>query len=120
MASAYRSLMRSDGVEPDDIQNHKSDDERVEESRWELPEEDSCDIRRWEDVVEFLSDAILWDRDFELSDSFLDIDPGVSSQRRRLLGIDHDYFTRVPPDPRRDEGFGLVSKTRDIVRAKPR
>ena len=103
VASAYRALT--------------SDDEQMVS---ELPDENSRNMRQWEDVIEFLTDAILWDRDFEMADSFLDVDPGVSHQRRRLLGIERDYFTRVAPDPRPDEVFGLVSKTREIVRAKPR
>ena len=86
----------------------------------ELPDEFCQDIRRWEPLVNALADAILWDRDYEMADSFMDVDPGVSHHRRRLLGINEDYFTSVAPDPRPDEVFGLVSMTRDIVRAKPR
>tara|TARA_R110002049_G_scaffold4601_4_gene31795 strand:- start:11187 stop:11906 length:720 start_codon:yes stop_codon:yes gene_type:complete len=84
------------------------------------PAVDSRDMNTWEDIIEHLTDAVLWDRDFEMADSFLDVDPGVSQQRRRLLGIDDDYFTRVAPDPRPNEVFDLVSRTRDIVRRKPR
>ena len=78
------------------------------------------EMGEWESLIEHLTDAVLWDRDFEMADSFLDIDPGVSQQRRRLLGIDDEYFTRVAPDPRPDEIASLVSYTRDIVRRKPR
>ncbi|MGI9474222.1 MAG: hypothetical protein ACR2NZ_21960, partial [Rubripirellula sp.] len=118
VASAYRSLAERDDVPVSAVPIH--DGLEDDESVMELPEENSSDIGEWEDVVEYLADAILWDRDFELSESFYDLDPGVSSQRRRLMGIDNDYFTRVAPDPRPDQVFGLVSKTRDIVRAKPR
>jgi hypothetical protein len=80
-----------------------------------------CDqLRRWEGLVEELADSILWDRDFEMADGFLDVDPGVSRQRRRLLGIDDEYFTCVAPDPRPDQAYKLASRTREIVRAKPR
>ena len=83
--------------------------------------DDSCEeIQQWEYLIESLTDAVLWDRDFEMAESFLDVDPGVSQQRRRLLGIDEEYFTRVAPDPKPDEVSRLVSRTRDIVRAKPR
>lgn len=78
------------------------------------------DLRRWETMVDELADNILWDRDFEMAEGFLDIDPGVSRQRRRLLGIDDEYFTTVAPDPRPEQAFKLASRTRDIVRAKPR
>ncbi len=80
----------------------------------------SEDLLGWEAMVNELCDSILWDRDFEMAESFLDVDPGVSRHRRRLLGIDDDYFTAVAPDPRPGEVLGLASRTRDIVRAKPR
>lgn len=85
-----------------------------------IPEETCPEIDEWETLIDSLSDAVLWDRDFEMAESFLDVDPGVSRQRRRLLGIDDDYFTTVAPDPRPGEVIRLVSKTRSIVRAKPR
>jgi hypothetical protein len=101
---------------------------RLEEDR--LDEEDglpdvpllavSEDLPAWEAMVNELCDSILWDRDFEMAESFLDVDPGVSRHRRRLLGIDDDYFTAVAPDPRLGEVLGLASRTRDIVRGKPR
>ncbi|TWU38451.1 hypothetical protein [Novipirellula artificiosorum] len=84
-----------------------------------LPQVDSADLELWEGLIEKLTDAVLWDRDFELADSFLDVDPGVSHQRRRLLGIDNDYFTYVAPDPRPEQVMRLVWNTRDIIRAKP-
>ena len=92
----------------------------VDDGVIERPAVDSYDMNAWEDLIEHLTDAVLWDRDFEMADSFLDIDPGVSQQRRRLLGIDDDYFTRVAPDPKPSEVPNLVSRTRDIVRRKPR
>lgn len=89
-------------------------------SSFEIPEPSCADKSRWSDLIDLLADAILWDRDFELADSFLDADPGESSHRRRLLGIEDDYFTRVAPDPRPEELEDLVSRTRNIARAKPR
>ena len=77
-------------------------------------------LPRWEVMVADLADSILWDRDFEMADEFLDVDPGVSRQRRRLLGIDDGYFTQVAPDPLPSEVFSLVSRTKEILRSKPR
>ena len=113
----WRQLVRAayDNVFADDVTGLH--DEEVDE---DLPSPSDRDIRRWEYLVEALSDAILWDRDFEMADSFLDDDPGVSHTRRRLLGINDEYFTSIAPDPRPDEVYGLVSRTREIVRAKPR
>ncbi|NND97939.1 MAG: hypothetical protein HKN47_11485 [Pirellulaceae bacterium] len=85
-----------------------------------MPSETNRDIGQWEYLIESLTDAVLWDRDYEMADSFLDVDPGVSQQRRRLLGIDDDYFTRVAPDPHSEETYRLAAQTQAIVRAKPR
>ncbi len=94
----------------------------VEESSdaCELPGVDCRDKELWTNIIDQLADTILWDRDFEMADSFLDADPGISLQRRRLLGIDDDYFTHIAPDPRPDEIEALVGQTRAIVRGKPR
>lgn len=97
-----------------------ADTEDQDDADEPLPDDQCGDIHAWERLVDALTDAILWDRDFEMADSFMDVDPGVSHHRRQLLGITEDYFTSVAPDPRPDEVFGLVSMTRDIVRAKPR
>ncbi|MCG8648924.1 MAG: hypothetical protein MI861_03780 [Pirellulales bacterium] len=86
----------------------------------EIPAETCHEIHSWETLIEDLSDAVLWDRDFEMAEGFLDADPGVSQQRRRLLGIDEDYFTQVAPDPRPGEVFRMANNVREIVRAKPR
>jgi hypothetical protein len=86
----------------------------------DLPRASCRDMHQWEDLVDALTDAILWDRDFEMADRFLDVDPGVSRQRRRLMGISDDYFISVAPDPRPGEVLNLIARTRDIVRRKPR
>lgn len=86
----------------------------------EVPEEGSQEMQQWDLVIESLADNLLWDRDFEMAESFLDIDPGVSRQRRRLLGIHEDYFTQIAPDPLPHELPRLISQTRRIVQMKPR
>ncbi len=120
--AAYRSVFaNATAEETDAIGNHASPGERTDdECHPELPDKLCSDIHVWERLVDSLTDAILWDRDFEMADSFLDVDPGVSHHRRRLLGINEDYFSSVAPDPRPDEVYGLVSRTREIVRSKPR
>ncbi|MEM8666895.1 MAG: hypothetical protein AAGG48_05230 [Planctomycetota bacterium] len=86
----------------------------------QLPVVNCRDIRDWECLIDALADAILWDRDFELEGQFMDEEPDVSRNRRRLLGISDDYFTRIAPDPLEDDLDRVVSQTRQIVRGKPR
>jgi len=105
VASAFHSVTISEG-----------DFESLEE----LPLEASSDLQQWERVIDYLADAVLWDRDFEFSGTFLDMDPEILRERRQILGIDEDYFTQIAPDPRPAEVAELVSATRKIVRQKPR
>ncbi|MGB7345014.1 MAG: hypothetical protein WBD20_12440 [Pirellulaceae bacterium] len=86
----------------------------------DLPDPLSCELDDWEPLIDSLADAVLWDRDFEMAGDFLDAEPAVSQQRRRLLGIEEDYFASIVPDPVGTEVFRLISDTRAIVRAKPR
>ena len=85
-----------------------------------IPSPDCGELSVWEGLINDLSELILWDRDFEMADSFLDLDPGVSQHRRRLLGIDDHYFCTVPSDPNPDSVFDLVCTTQQLVRSKPR
>ena len=80
------------------------------------PPRDCQEIDEWETVVDVLANDILWDRDFEMADEFMDEDPTVSDHRRKLMGIERDYFTHVAPDPMPDQAFGLVCETRKILR----
>lgn len=125
--AAYRSVApdRSDAFRGHWLEEADQDEEGIEfDNHVDRPALDvspTCqDLAVWEDMIDGLSGVILWDRDFEIADRFLDIDPGVSHHRRKLLGISDDYFTAVAPDPRPDQAFELVSSTRALVRRKPR
>lgn len=78
------------------------------------------DLRRWETVIERLADAILWDRDYEMAECFLDAAPEAARHRRSLLGIADDYYTSIAPDPRPQEIPALLNATRALTRARPR
>lgn len=75
------------------------------------------ELSEWEVWVDCLASAILWDRDFEFAETFLDADPEAARQRRKTLGITDDYFVMPAPDPSADKIDQLVSKTRDLVRS---
>ncbi len=78
------------------------------------------EMARWEMVIESIADTILWDRDYEMSESFLDAAPELAKQRRELLGIDDEYYTAIAPDPTVDQIPRLLGSTRAIVRRRPR
>lgn len=58
----------------------------------------SEDIDAWDFAVEILVDQVLWDRDFQLADSFLDEAPQRAALMRQILGIDEDYFSAPSED----------------------
>jgi hypothetical protein len=83
----------------------------------DVPALHSRELSHWEDAIDLMASTILWDRDFEMADALMDQDPLISRQRRRLLGIQQDYFTDVPPDPHPTEAIRLVRETRELVRS---
>ena len=86
----------------------------------DIPDSQCEELFRWERLITDLSELILWDRDFELAESFLDLDPGVSEHRRRLLGIDEHYFSAVPGEIDCRTVFSLAEQTRKLIRSIPR
>jgi hypothetical protein len=74
-------------------------------------------LQVWEDWIDQLSMAILWDRDFEYAETFLDADPDAARARRRAMGIDEDYFVSPPPDPTPSQVETLLARTRNLVRS---
>lgn len=72
-------------------------------------------LSAWEDLIDSLASAILWDRDFELIDGFMDEDPAAARHRRMLLGIHDDYFVEPPIDPTNNQTRLLLAQTRSIV-----
>src|SRR5208283_2723796 len=67
----------------------------------ELPSSGSSDLTVWSALLDSLLDRILEDRDYLAGSLFLDADP--SRSLKALLGIPHDYFTAIPPDPTLEE-----------------
>ena len=86
----------------------------------DIPDSQCEELFRWERLITDLSELSLWDRDFELAESFLDLDPGVSEHRRRLLGIDEHYFSAVPGEIDCRTVFSLAEQTRKLIRSIPR
>jgi|GEM_PF-357762 len=92
-----------------------------EEGPWaevtSLAELAELDIDEWELWIDCLASAILWDRDFEFADTFMDADPDAARRRRAALGISDDYFVRPAPDPSPREIGRLINQTRRLVRS---
>lgn len=74
----------------------------------------------WYNLVDWLADDILWDRDFELADCFLDSAPEKARLNRTLLGIEGEYFSAIAPDPLPEQIPQLLSESEQLTRKKPR
>jgi hypothetical protein len=64
-----------------------------------LPSPDCEDVDHWTILLNVLMDRVLWDRDFEDEELFLDTDPGVGDPLKKKLGIAGGYFTAIAPEP---------------------
>jgi hypothetical protein len=77
-------------------------------------------LTAWEDLIDSLASAILWDRDFELIDGFMDEEPSSARHRRRLLGIHENYFVQPPLDPTSNQTRLLLAQARSLASRRPR
>jgi hypothetical protein len=64
----------------------------------DLPHPRCENIGEWHSLVDACADRILWDRDYEDGDQFLDTPPAQANVLKKLLRIDDDYYAAVPPD----------------------
>lgn len=92
--------------------------ELLEDGLWaELQSDEelaALQLGEWELWVDLLASAILWDRDFEFAETFLDAEPDLARRRRQVLGISDDYFVR--PAPSDHDLNRLIEETRQLVR----
>lgn len=95
---AYRECF-PDQFDADQVDEDESDDEY--DCVWLTPHDITCtNAIQWEMVAEGLADRVLWDRDFEMAEEFLDLAPAQATVMKRMMGIDNDYFVCVAPDSR--------------------
>lgn len=85
-----------------------------------LPEVDCPNLAAWRVEVFDLADLVLWDRDWELADVFMDSAPEAATMVRRHLGIDEDYFVAVPPLATKRTLTTARRTIEELVRRKPR
>lgn len=80
-----------------------------------LPEAECEDIAVWSELIERLADRILWDRDFEMGESFLDTDPTKAALMKQVLGIESDYYTAIAEEPSEEEAEALLESLRKLT-----
>jgi hypothetical protein len=58
---------------------------------------------RWMEIIELLEERVLWDRDYEMGDHFLDLPQDEARKLLLVLGIDPDYYLNSPREPNAKE-----------------
>ncbi|GAA5507530.1 hypothetical protein [Novipirellula caenicola] len=86
----------------------------------DMPAADSEDMTQWCELIESLADQILSDRDFEMADEMLDLDPALANAMKQSLGIRADYYSDVAADVRAEQIEETISAIRKITHSKPR
>lgn len=75
------------------------DDFAPEDPGCHVPPAADCEnMERWSEAIEYLSNQVLWDRDFEMEEIFADHDPEKIADIKVYLGIHEDYFSTPAPD----------------------
>lgn len=109
----WRSLVLAAYVEV--AGDEKLDDD---EEGFPLPTVTNPDPSAWGDLVEGLADNILWDRDYEMEDLFLDESPEKSQWMKAHLGIDEDYYSSAAPDAANEAAMDtILARIDDLTEA---
>jgi len=72
-----------------------------------------ADMERWNDAIAFIEEDILWDDDYDML-TIEDMPPELATEIRTTLGIDDDYFTAIPADPKPAEALTLLCDARNL------
>lgn len=76
-------------------------------------------LDRWEFVVELLCDRVLHDHDYEMANTFLDLDPEKAAVLRELLGIQHSYYARAGEEISDAAAASAIQRIRHLAAGRP-
>ena len=69
----------------------------------------SADTDEWAFCVDCLHDAILWDSDYLIEDTFVDLPPEEAQVLKKDMGVADEYFLSVAPEPKADRVAALLA-----------
>lgn len=76
---------------------------------------DCRDRMEWMAIVEMLTDSVLWDLDYEDSESYVDKSQEEAEFLMNVMSIDGNYFRAIPPDPLPTEANSIRLRLRALV-----
>lgn len=78
-------------------------------------EADSPELDDWEILIEAFQDQILWDDDWDMPELCMDVEPALSKERKKRLGIEIDYYTLPAPDLRDADASAIFAGLRQLI-----
>ena len=75
----------------------------------QVPNPSSASIDEWAFCVDCLHDAILWDSDYLIEDTFVDLPPEEAEALKKDMGVADEYFLSVAPEPKEDQVAALLA-----------
>ncbi len=85
--------------------------------RAQIPEPTCQDLDEWDLQMQELSDAVLWDGDYQDAQLYIDFPPEESKELRGLMGIPKDYFTAIAEDLTDKEAKARIRQLRKLCNA---
>lgn len=96
LAEMFGEFVESEAVT--DAIHANNEDQRCDGiSIW--PKETCDDLEEWESIIDLLEHAVLFDSDWLLSETMLDLPGGAAGTVAKDLGIPAGYFSHIHPDP---------------------
>jgi hypothetical protein len=82
--------------------------------REQIPEPTCEDLDEWDFQMQRLSEAVLWDGDYEDAQLYIDFSPEKSKELREMMGIPDDYFMAIADDPTDKEAKAKIMDLRKL------
>ncbi len=87
---------------------------REEAEGEEIPAPDCEDIGEWEIELQCVSDAILWDADYDDEYLYADRSPEESTALRKMAGINEEYYQYIAEDLKDEEIENTLAELRKL------
>lgn len=82
--------------------------------RAQIPEPTCEDLDEWDFQMQRLSEAVLWDGDYEDAQLYIDFSPEKSKELRSMMGIPDDYFMAIADDLTDDKAQVKIKELRKL------
>ena len=109
---SHLAKMFGDFIEPDsvtdEIRANNADDRYDRIPIW--PKDTCADLTEWDSIIDLLRAAVLFDSDWLLEDTMLDLPRSVASKTSKQLTIPADYFGQISPDPAPEQARSIFEE----------